>query len=169
MHFAAGTSAADYSEVLLLVRDSSGTTVVAREVTRANDDPVGKSDPTVAWCYDWWPNHGGHPEFKDECFWAASNGADGPLRDGQQYFAQIYLRSTDGTWSANGTDSPYVTAFYTPGIPGAQVGICTCYAQSHRADPVNTATGTYFEKATDARLVGAGKSLSLGRYYGSVR
>ncbi|MEU7059004.1 FG-GAP-like repeat-containing protein [Streptomyces sp. NPDC046197] len=167
LQFAAGTGAANYSEVLLLVRDSSGTTVVAREVTRASDDPVGKSDPVLAWCYDWWPNDGGHPEFKNECFWAASNGADGPLRDGQQYFAQIYLRSTDGTWSANGTDSPYVTAFYTPDIPGSQVGICTCYAQSDRADPVNTATGTYFEKATDARLVGAGRPLSLDRYYRS--
>ncbi|MFF1309026.1 FG-GAP-like repeat-containing protein [Streptomyces sp. NPDC058307] len=153
--------------MLLLVRDSSGTTVVAREITRAADDPVGKSDPNLAWCYDWWPNDGGYPQFKNECFWAASNGADGPLRDGQQYFAQIYLRGTDGTWSANGTDSPWVTAFYTPDIPGAQVGICTCYAQSHRADPVNTATGTYFEKATDARLVGVGKPLSLDRYYRS--
>ncbi|MCH0561313.1 hypothetical protein I3F55_32405 [Streptomyces sp. MUM 16J] len=32
---------------------------------------------------------------------------------------------------------------------------------------MNTATGTYFEKATDARLVGAGRPLSLDRYYRS--
>lgn len=167
MQFAAGTSAADYSEVLLLVRDSSGTTVVAREITRASDDPVGKSDPVLAWCYDWWPNQGGYPQFKNQCFWAAANDANGPLKDGQQYYAQIYLRGTDGTWSANGTNSPWVTAFYTPDIPGAQAGICSCYAQAHRADPVNSATGMFSEQFTDAQLAGIGTQFSLTRSYRS--
>lgn len=58
-------------------------------------------------------------------------------------------------------------AFYTPDIPGAQAGICTCYAQAHRADPVNTATGMFFEQLTDASLVGPGVPLALERTYRS--
>ena len=167
LEFASGKTAANYSEVLLLVRDASGTTVVAKEVTRSDDPTTHFDDQATAWCYGWWANNGGYPQFANRCFWAAYNGPNGPLNDGEQYFAQIYLRGADGTWSANGTDSPFVTAFYTPDIPGAQVGICSCYAQAHRADPVDTATGTFFEKATDAELVGSGKQLSLDRYYRS--
>lgn len=58
-------------------------------------------------------------------------------------------------------------AFYTPDIPGAQAGICSCYAQARRADPVNTATGMFFEQLTDAQLVGVGRQVSLERTYRS--
>lgn len=62
---------------------------------------------------------------------------------------------------------PLVEAFYTPDIPGAQAGICSCYAQAHRADPINTATGMFFEQLTDAQLVGVGTQVSLERTYRS--
>ncbi|MFJ3639275.1 DUF6531 domain-containing protein [Streptomyces sp. NPDC090108] len=163
LQFGSGT-AATYSGMWLYVIDSAGNFVVQQEIKKSSGDPAGKFLETGAWCYGWWPANS-YPA--NQCFWWASNQPGGPLQDGKKYYAWIFMDGTDGTASANGTTSPYATAFYTPDIPGAEVGICTCYAQSHRADPVNTATGTYFEKATDARLVGAGKPLTLDRYYRS--
>ncbi|GAA2931670.1 hypothetical protein GCM10010518_17930 [Kitasatospora cinereorecta] len=93
--------------------------------------------------------------------------ARGHLEDGKKYYAWIFLTGTDGSSSPGGTTSPLVEAFYTPDIPGAQAGICTCYAQAHRADPVNTATGMFFEQLTDASLVGPGVPLALERTYRS--
>ncbi|MCZ4102452.1 MULTISPECIES: DUF6531 domain-containing protein [Streptomyces] len=161
--FGAGT-AASYSGLWLYVMDQAGKPVYQQEIKKATGNPQGKFLETGAWCYGWW---GSSSYPADQCFWWASNTAGGPLQDGKQYYAWIFMEGTDGSTSPNGTTSPPTTAFYTPGIPGAQVGICTCYAQAHRADPVNTATGTFFERATDATLIGAGTPLSLDRFYRS--
>jgi YD repeat-containing protein len=163
LQFGSGT-ASSYSGMWLYVIDSSGNYVIQQEIKRSTGDPSGRFLETGAWCYGWWAANS-YPA--NQCFWWASNKPGGALQDGKQYYAWIFMEGTDGSTSPSGTTSPYVTAFYTPDIPGSQVGICTCYAQTDRADPVNTATGTYFEKATDARLTGAGKPLTLDRYYRS--
>ncbi|MEV5233320.1 DUF6531 domain-containing protein, partial [Streptomyces pseudogriseolus] len=128
------------------------------------DDPSGATPDTGAWCYDWWASNS-YPT--DQCFWWAGSALGGILEDGKEYYAWVFLTSADGTSSPGGTTSPLVEAFYTPVIPGAQAGICTCYAQAHRADPVNTATGMFFEQLTDASLVSPGVPLALERTYRS--
>ncbi|WP_308190751.1 FG-GAP-like repeat-containing protein [Streptomyces sp. HPF1205] len=163
LQFGSGT-ASSYSGMWLYVVDSSNHIVIQQEIKRSTGDPTGRFLETGAWCYGWWAANS-YPA--NQCFWWASNQLGGALQDGKQYYAWIFMEGTDGSTSPSGTTSPLVTAFYTPDIPGSQVGICSCYGQTDRADPVNTATGTYFEKATDASLVGAGKPLTLDRYYRS--
>ncbi|ULR56084.1 DUF6531 domain-containing protein [Streptomyces deccanensis] len=163
--FSSGTGA-NYSGLWMYVLDEAGTIVYDQEINRATDDPVNKDLDNGAWCYGWWAGNGGsHPA--DQCFWWTGNKLGGHLEDGKEYYAWIFLKGSDGTWSPNGTTSPLVEAFYTPEIPGAQAGICSCYAQAHRADPINTATGMFFEQLTDARLVGVGEQVSLERTYRS--
>ncbi|MFF9392304.1 DUF6531 domain-containing protein [Streptomyces griseoluteus] len=153
-----------YSGMWFYVLDEAGNFVIQQEIKKSTDDPSGDSLPTGVWCYDWWSSNS-YPT--DECFWWASNALGGPLQDGKKYYAWVFLNSSDGSSSPQGTTSPLVEAFYTPVIPGAQAGICTCYAQAHRADPVNTATGMFYEQLTDASLVGAGVPLTLERTYRS--
>ncbi|MFH8474215.1 DUF6531 domain-containing protein [Streptomyces sp. NPDC018000] len=153
-----------YTGMWLYVLDEAGSPVVQQEIKKATDDPSGDTPDTGAWCYDWWPSNS-YPT--DQCFWWAGSGPDGVLKDGKKYYAWVFLTSADGTSSPGGTTSPLVEAFYTPGIPGAQAGICTCYAQAHRADPVNTATGMFYEQLTDASLVSPGVPLALERTYRS--
>ncbi|MER5447022.1 DUF6531 domain-containing protein [Streptomyces sp. NPDC002766] len=163
LQFGSGT-AASYSGMWLYVLDSAGNFVIQQEIKKSTGDPSGRFLETGAWCYGWWPANS-YPA--DQCFWWASNKLGGALQDGKKYYAWIFMEGTDGSASPNGTTSPLVEAFYTPDIPGAQAGICTCYAQAHRADPVNTATGVFFEQLTDAKLVGPGIPLSLERSYRS--
>lgn len=153
-----------YTGMWLYVRDEAGKFVVQQEIKRATDDPSGSTPSTGAWCYDWWSSSS-YPA--DQCFWWAGSELGGILEDGKKYYAWVFLNSADGTSSPGGTTSPLVEAFYTPIIPGAQAGICTCYAQAHRADPVNTATGMFFEQLTDASLVSPGVPLVLERTYRS--
>ncbi|MET9442679.1 DUF6531 domain-containing protein [Streptomyces sp. NPDC006610] len=153
-----------YTGMWLYVMDEAGYPVVQQEIKKATDDPSGDTPDTGAWCYDWW---GSSSYPVDQCFWWAGSGLGGILQDGKKYYAWVFLNSADGTSSPGGTTSPLVEAFYTPVIPGAQAGICTCYAQAHRADPVNTATGVFFEQLTDASLVGPGVPLVLERSYRS--
>ena len=164
--FSSGTGSS-YSRLLLLLRNEAGTVVKAEEIDKATYDPEGKGHlDSGAWCYGWWaPNP--YPDRADECFWWSSSAPGGHLEDGKKYYAHVYLMGSDGTYSPNGTTSPLIEAFYTPDIPGAQAGICSCYAQAHRADPVNTATGMFFEQLTDAQLVGVGKQVTLERTYRS--
>ncbi|MGW1604563.1 DUF6531 domain-containing protein [Streptomyces eurythermus] len=153
-----------YTGMWLYVRDEAGNFVVQQEIKRATDDPAGATADTGAWCYDWW----GSTSYPiDRCFWWAGSELGGILQDGKKYYAWVFLDSADGTSSPGGTTSPLVEAFYTPGIPGAAAGICTCYAQAHRADPVNTATGMFYEQLTDASLTGPGVPLNLERTYRS--
>ncbi|MFJ8599238.1 putative adhesin [Streptomyces shenzhenensis] len=163
LKFSSGT-ASSYSGLWLYVMDEAGKFVYDQEISKTTDDPTGKFLENGAWCYGWWA---GNSYPTDQCFWWSSNQLSGHLQDGKKYYAWIFLKGSDGTWSSNGTTSPLVEAFYTPGIPGAQAGICTCYAQAHRADPVNTATGMFFERLTDAQMVGVGKQVSLERTYRS--
>ncbi|MGW3953092.1 DUF6531 domain-containing protein [Streptomyces sp. NPDC004752] len=163
LKFSSGT-ASSYSGLWLYVMDEAGKPVYNQEISKAADDPTGKFLENGAWCYGWWA---GNSYPTDQCFWWSTNQLGGHLQDGKKYYAWIFLKGSDGTWSSNGTTSPLVEAFYTPGIPGAQAGICTCYAQAHRADPVSTATGMFFEQLTDAQLVGVGKQVSLERTYRS--
>ncbi|WP_280910332.1 DUF6531 domain-containing protein [Streptomyces sp. SAI-208] len=163
LKFASGTGSS-YSGLLLLIRNEAGTVVYAQEINKATDDPVGNTPDNGAWCYGWWADEV-HPD--DECFWWSTSALGGHLEDGKKYYAHVYLKGSDGTYSPNGTTSPLVQAFYTPDIPGAQAGICSCYAQAHRADPINTATGMFFEQLTDAQLVGVGKQVALERTYRS--
>ncbi|MFD5257292.1 DUF6531 domain-containing protein [Streptomyces bobili] len=153
-----------YTGMWLYVRDEAGNFVVQQEIKKATDDPVSVNSDTGAWCYDWW---GSTSYPTDQCFWWATGELGGILQDGKKYYAWVFLNSADGTSSPGGTTSPLVEAFYTPVIPGAQAGICTCYAQAHRADPVNTATGMFYEQLTDASLVGPGVPLALERTYRS--
>ncbi|MFD5127027.1 DUF6531 domain-containing protein [Streptomyces olindensis] len=164
--FSSGTGSS-YSRLLLLIRNEAGTVVKAEEIDKATYDPEGKGHlDSGAWCYGWWsPNP--YPDRADECFWWSSSALGGHLEDGKKYYAHVYLMGSDGTYSPNGTTSPLIDAFYTPDIPGAQAGICSCYAQAHRADPVNTATGMFFEQLTDAQLVGVGEQVTLERTYRS--
>jgi hypothetical protein len=74
------------------------------------------------------------PTQPGQCFWWSGSTLGGHLEDGKKYYAWIFLTGTDGS-SPGGTTFPLAEAFYTPDIPGAQAGICTCYAQAHRADP----------------------------------
>ncbi|MEU9711087.1 DUF6531 domain-containing protein [Streptomyces sp. NPDC047967] len=152
-----------YTGVWLYVLDEEGFPVVQQEIKKSTDDPSGDTPDTGAWCYDWWPNNS-YPT--DQCFWWAGSELGGILEDGKKYHAWVFLNNADGS-SPGGTTSPLVEAFYTPGIPGAAAGICTCYAQAHRADPVNTATGMFYEQLTDASLTGPGVPLSLERTYRS--
>lgn len=164
LQFSSGTGSS-YSGLLLLIRNEAGTVVYAQEINKATDDPVGKGQlDNGAWCYGWWPNE---PHADDQCFWWGGNTLGGYLEDGKNYYAHIYLKGADGTYSPNGTTSPLVQAFYTPDIPGAQAGICSCYGQAHRADPVSTATGMFFEQLTDAQTIGVGKQVALDRTYRS--
>ncbi|MFI9423297.1 DUF6531 domain-containing protein [Streptomyces achromogenes] len=165
LKFSSGTGSS-YSGLLLLIRNEAGTVVYAQEINKATDDPVGTDFSNGAWCYGWWPNYNG-PFPDDECFWWSSSPLGGHLEDGKKYYAHIHLKAADGTYSENGTTSPLVEAFYTPDIPGAQAGICSCYAQAHRADPINTATGMFYEQLTDAQLIGVGEQVSLERTYRS--
>ncbi|CAL9370391.1 hypothetical protein SUDANB151_00836 [Streptomyces sp. enrichment culture] len=153
-----------YTGMWLYVLDEGGYPVVQQEIKKSTDDPSGDTPDTGAWCYDWWASNS-YPA--DQCFWWAGSALGGILEDGKKYYAWVFLNNADGTSSPGGTTSPLVEAFYTPVIPGAQVGICTCYAQAHRADPVNTATGMFFEQLTDASLVGPGVPLTLERTYRS--
>ncbi|MFH8290293.1 DUF6531 domain-containing protein [Streptomyces sp. NPDC018059] len=153
-----------YSGMWLYVLDEAGRPVVQQEIKKASDDPSGDTPDTGAWCYDWWP---GNSYPTDQCFWWAGSELGGILADGKKYSAWVFLNSSDGSSSPGGTKSPLVEAFYTPGIPGAAAGICTCYAQAHRADPVNTATGVFYEQLTDASLTGPGVPLTLERTYRS--
>ncbi|UYQ66702.1 DUF6531 domain-containing protein [Streptomyces peucetius] len=153
-----------YTGMWLYVRDEAGNFVVQQEIRKATDDPSGDTPDTGAWCYDWWSSNS-YPA--DRCFWWAGSALGGILEDGKKYYAWVFLNGADGTSSPGGTTSPLVEAFYTPVIPGAQAGICTCYAQAHRADPVNTATGMFFEQLTDASLVSPGVPLTLERTYRS--
>ncbi len=153
-----------YTGMWLYVLDEGGYPVVQQEIKKSTDDPSGDTPDTGAWCYDWWASNS-YPT--DQCFWWAGSALGGILEDGKEYYAWVFLNSADGTSSPGGTTSPLVEAFYTPVIPGAQAGICTCYAQAHRADPVNTATGMFFEQLTDASLVSPGVPLALERTYRS--
>ncbi|WP_405388003.1 DUF6531 domain-containing protein [Streptomyces sp. NBC_01102] len=160
----AGTTASSVSGMWLYVRDEAGNYVHQQEIKRTTGDPSGRYLDNGAWCYGWWPSNS-YPA--DQCFWWSGSTLGGHLEDGKKYYAWIFLTGTDGSSSPGGTTSPLVEAFYTPDIPGAQAGICTCYAQAHRADPVNTATGMFFEQLTDASLVGPGVPLALERTYRS--
>ncbi|MFF9623794.1 DUF6531 domain-containing protein [Streptomyces griseosporeus] len=153
-----------YTGMWLYVMDEGGAPVVQQEIKRATDDPSGDTPDTGAWCYDWWASTS-YPT--DQCFWWAGSELGGILADGKKYYAWVFLTASDGSSSPGGTTSPLVEAFYTPGIPGAAAGICTCYAQAHRADPVNTATGMFYERLTDASLTGPGVPLTLERTYRS--
>lgn len=164
LQFASGTTASSYSGLWLYLLDENGNYVYQHEVKKATDNPVGNTPDNGAWCYGWWPADS-HPA--DQCFWWISNKLGGLLQDGKKYYAYIFMTGADGTYSPRGTTSPLVTAFYTPGIPGAQAGICSCYGQAHRADPVNTATGMFYEQLTDAKMVGVGTQVSLDRTYRS--
>ncbi|MFD6286345.1 DUF6531 domain-containing protein [Streptomyces sp. NPDC060205] len=153
-----------YTGMWLYVLDEAGFPVVQQEIKKSTDDPSGNTPATGAWCYDWWASNS-YPT--DQCFWWAGSTLGGILEDGKKYYAWVFLNAADGSSSPGGTTSPLVEAFYTPDIPGAQAGICTCYAQAHRADPVNTATGMFFEQLTDASLVSPGVPLALERTYRS--
>ncbi|WP_405894959.1 DUF6531 domain-containing protein [Streptomyces sp. NBC_00104] len=163
MKLPSGTGAS-YTGMWLYVLDEAGNFVHQQEIKRASDDPSGRYVENGAWCYGWWPSNS-YPA--DQCFWWSGSALGGHLQDGKKYYAWIFVQGSDGTWSPNGTTSPLVEAFYTPDIPGAQAGICSCYAQAHRADPINTATGMFFEQLTDAQLVGVGTQVSLERTYRS--
>lgn len=163
LKFSSGT-ASSYSGLWMYVLDEAGNIVYDQEVNKSTDDPTGNFLENGAWCYGWWAANS-YPA--DQCFWWSTNKLGGHLQDGKKYYSWIFLKGSDGTWSSNGTTSPLVEAFYTPDIPGAQAGICSCYAQAHRADPVNTATGMFFEQLTDAQIVGVGKQVSLERTYRS--
>jgi RHS repeat-associated protein len=153
-----------YTGMWLYVLDEAGSPVVQQEIKKSTDDPSGDTPDTGAWCYDWWAANS-YPT--DQCFWWAGSELGGILADGKKYYAWVFLTASDGSSSPGGTTSPLVEAFYTPGIPGAAAGICTCYAQAHRADPVNTATGMFYEQLTDASLTGPGVPLTLERTYRS--
>ncbi|MFJ2137072.1 DUF6531 domain-containing protein [Streptomyces sp. NPDC087228] len=153
-----------YTGMWLYVLDEAGSPVVQQEIKKSTDDPSGDTPDTGAWCYDWWSSNS-YPT--DQCFWWAGSELGGILADGKKYHAWVFLNSADGSSSPGGTTSPLVQAFYTPGIPGAAAGICTCYAQAHRADPVNTATGMFYEQLTDASLTGPGVPMTLERTYRS--
>ncbi|MCL7381280.1 DUF6531 domain-containing protein [Streptomyces sp. 35G-GA-8] len=164
LQFASGTGA-NYSGLWIFILDEAGKIVHDWEIDKATYDPAGKGImDSGAWCYGWWP---ASQLPVDQCFWWANTALDGPLEDGKKYYAWIYTKGTDGTWDPYGTTSPLIEAFYTPDIPGAQAGICSCYAQANRADPVNTATGMFYEQLTDASLVGPGVPLALERTYRS--
>ncbi|MFF7473474.1 DUF6531 domain-containing protein [Streptomyces sp. NPDC008092] len=164
LQFAAGTTASSYSGLWMYLLDENGNYVYQHEVKKATDNPVGNTPDNGAWCYGWWPADS-HPA--DQCFWWMSNKLGGLLQDGKKYYAYFFMTGADGTYSPRGTTSPLVTAFYTPGIPGAQAGICSCYGQAHRADPVDTATGMFYERLTDAKMTGVGTQVSLDRTYRS--
>ncbi|MFD5777861.1 hypothetical protein [Streptomyces fungicidicus] len=126
-----------YTGMWLYVLDEGGYPVVQQEIKKSTDDPSGDTPDTGAWCYDWWASNS-YPT--DQCFWWAGSALGGILEDGKEYYAWVFLNSADGTSSPGGTTSPLVEAFYTPVIPGAQAGICTCYAQAHRAGWTPTIT-----------------------------
>ncbi len=157
-------TASSYSGMWFYVVDEAGNFVHQQEIKRSTDDPVGRYVDNGVWCYGWWA---GNSYPADQCFWWSGSDLSGHLKDGTKYYTWVFLTGADGTSSPSGTTSPLVEAFYTPDIPGAQAGICTCYAQAHRADPVNTATGMFFEQLTDASLVGPGVPLILERTYRS--
>lgn len=157
-------AASSISGLWLYVMDEQGNPVLQKEIKRATDDPSGKYLENGAWCYGWWPSS---PYPVDQCFWWSSTLLGGHLADGKKYYAWIFLMGTDGSGSPGGTTSPLVEAFYTPDIPGTQAGLCTCYGQTYRADPVNTATGMFYDRVTDTALPGAGSSFKLERTYRS--
>ncbi|PSJ26946.1 hypothetical protein B7P34_20355 [Streptosporangium nondiastaticum] len=160
--------ASSVSGLWLYVLDEQKRPVHQQEIKRRDaDDPVGKYLENGVWCYGWWPSGPSNPYPDNQCFWWTSSSLGGHLEDGKKYYAWIFLEGTDGSASPTGTTSPFVEAFYTPDIPGAQAGSCTCYGQTYRADPVNTATGMFYDRNTDATLVGAGTPFSLDRTYRS--
>ena len=164
-HIPSGTTAASLQEFAVLVYDTSGTLVYSQEIPKSVD-PSTYTGESGGYCYGWW-NQTKYPN--DWCFWAMSNVPGGTLADGGVYFAQVLFESTTGDWSPNGTYSGDVTVFYTPDIPGAEAGLCTCYAQNSGGDPVDTATGAFYQQVTDAKLTGAGAQFSLTRSYRSDR
>ncbi|MFJ6480954.1 MULTISPECIES: FG-GAP-like repeat-containing protein [unclassified Streptomyces] len=156
--------ASSVSGLWLYVMDEQKNPVLQQEIKRSTDDPTGKWVDSGAWCYGWWSSN---PYPVDQCFWWSSSLLNGHLQDGKKYYAWIFLMGSDGSASPGGTTSPLVQAFYTPDIPGTQAGLCTCYGQSYRADPVNTATGMFYDRNTDATLPGSGTPFSLDRNYRS--
>ncbi|RZU45578.1 hypothetical protein EV284_0215 [Streptomyces sp. BK022] len=97
-----------YSGMWFYVLDEAGNFVIQQEIKKSTGDPVGDTSPTGVWCYDWWSSNS-YPT--DECFWWASNALGGPLQDGKKYYAWIFLNSSDGSSSPQGTTSPLVEAF----------------------------------------------------------
>ncbi|MFJ3539051.1 FG-GAP-like repeat-containing protein [Streptomyces sp. NPDC090109] len=156
--------ASSVSGLWLYVMDEQGYPALQMEIKRSTDNPVGRYLANGAWCYGWWGTNS-YPA--DRCFWWSSSLLGGHLQDGKKYYAWIFLMASDGSGSPAGTTSPLVEAFYTPDIPGAQAGACTCYGQSYRADPVNTATGIFYDRNTDAALSGVGVPFRLERTYRS--
>lgn len=166
IHIPSGTAASSLQEFAVLVYDTSGNPVYTQEVPRSTD-PSTYTGESGGYCYGWW-NQTKYPN--DWCFWAMGNVPGGTLHDGSTYFAQVLFEDTAGNFSDTSAGySGEVTVFYTPDIPGAQAGLCTCYAQNSGGDPVNTATGVFYQQATDAKLVGAGTPFSLTRSYRSDR
>ncbi|MEU9193191.1 FG-GAP-like repeat-containing protein [Streptomyces hundungensis] len=157
-------TASSVSGLWLYVMDEQKNPVLQQEIKRATDDPSGKYLENGAWCYGWWASNA-YPA--DQCFWWSSSLLGGHLQDGKKYYAWIFLMGADGSSSPGGTTSPLVEAFYTPDIPGTQAGLCSCYGQAYRADPVNTATGMFYDRSTDASLVGVGTPFSMDRAYRS--
>ncbi|PPT15892.1 hypothetical protein CYQ11_26215 [Streptomyces cinnamoneus] len=157
-------SASAVSGLWLYVMDENKNPVHQQEIKRSTGDPEGKYLENGAWCYGWWPSN---PYPADQCFWWSSSLNGGHLQDGKKYYAWIFLEGTDGSGSPGGMTSPFVQAFYTPDIPGTQAGLCHCYGQTRRADPVNTATGAFYDRNTDASLVGVGTPFSMERTYRS--
>ncbi|WP_171906854.1 DUF6531 domain-containing protein [Jiangella alba] len=94
---------------------------------------------------------------------------------GESYYAKVY--AWDGTgWSAPATSSAY-PAVALPGLTDeAARGVCVCDTSTGRlyplnilrADPVNTATGTLTESATDLTIPGVGPAISASRTYNST-
>lgn len=162
LKFSSGT-ASSYSGLWMYVLDEAGNIVYDQEVSKATGDLSGKFLENGAWCYGWWANNS-YPA--DQCFWWSTNKLGGHLQDGKKYYSWIFLKARTAVGVRTGPLRHWWRRS-TLRTFRAQAGICTCYAQAHRADPVNTATGMFFEQLTDAQLVGAGKQVSLERTYRS--
>jgi len=165
-HIPSGTTASGLEGFELAIFDSTGTPVYSQVIPRSVPPTTYNGQASGGYCYAW--SVPSSPQ-ADWCWWGMWNVPGGILQDGHQYFALVAFESTTGDWSPNGTYSGLQTVFYTPDIPGAEAGICTCYAQNSQGDPVDTATGTFYQSVTDAKLVGAGTPFSLTRSYRSDR
>lgn len=99
----------------------------------------------------------------------------GVLADGTVYYAEIAL--WDGGWGPTASTAVAdAAARYTPGVAGGQAwGNCVCGTSAGRSqvfqvpvgDPVNTATGAFFEQVSDVSLAAPGVPFELTRTYNS--
>ena len=95
------------------------------------------------------------------------------LEPGHEYYVLYRMRHVNSsvwisTWRSQSHPAVFASSSTLPTVPAEQSGPCSCPdAQGYALDPVNTATGGFFESFVDVAGVGPGVSGEVARSYAS--